>query len=498
MTAPAFVAVLEGASDTKRIDALETVHPEYAARSDAWQVLLDAYEGAGGFLDGTYLWPYGAETDNNYTKRKQMARYHNYVSALVDLYVRYVFTQGVKRTTTSQEYGDWTRDVDGAGTSLDTLLKRAVAMALANSHAGILIDRTPDAPAGPSKADERARTIAVLYAATSILDWRMSPEGLKGVKLRESVKTPGIVEAMPDGAEAFQFLLWDTEGWARYDRKGELLNADTPNLDMVPLVTVRPLPSITSNFLGRSLVGNANVVKALFNRASEEDEVLRRQSFSLLTVEVDPATGDVEGAKTALGSSIGTATAIVVPGKIDYKTPDQTVTEGIRASMSNLVQELYRSAHVRFRRDSLGAETAEAIRLQWSELNEMLQGVARNLETVEKQIARAWFAWASPSPDAAKAAYEKAEVEAVYPTEFFLDDLMTDLEAWGEAIRLDLGETMTKRIKKRAVRRLEPEMPLDDLQKIDAEIDAQEDVMLPEKVAVPPEVPPQDGEEPVA
>jgi hypothetical protein len=269
-------------------------------------------------------------------------------------------------------------------------------------------------------------------------------------------------------------LIWDREGWARYDDNGALLAADVPDIGLVPLVILRPKPSHCSAMLGRALVNNAKVLQALFNRASEEDEVLRSQAFSLLTVSVDK-DGSVEDARASLGGTIGAAKAVVVKGTIDYKTPDQEVPRTIRDNMSYLVQEIYRMAHVRMRHEGLQTESGESIRLQYTELNEMLQGFAKSLAQAELEIGRAWFAWMHPTPEAAQQAFDAAEVEASYPDEFFLDALMSDLEAWAEALRMNLGPTMAKRIKKRAARRIEPQMPSEEMAKVDAEIDGQKD-----------------------
>ena len=48
---------------------------------------------------------------------------------------------------------------------------------------------------------------------------------------------------------------------------------------------------------------------------------------------------------------------------------------------------------------------------------------------------------------------------------------MVDLEAWAEALRMDLGPTMAKKLKKTTVRRLDPDIPADELAVIDAELD---------------------------
>jgi hypothetical protein len=467
---PAFAQRILSEKDDDRRAMLEAEHPSYVEHVDSWSVQLDAFEGDGGFLNGGYLWPYPSEDPDDYLKRQKMARYHNYVETLVDLYVRFMFTQGVRRTSKSDDFNAWTENVDGAGTPLNEYLKRFAAIALVNGHCGTLIDKTADEPTGPAKADEKARVFATIFPATTIVDWRHERNELVAVKLAEAAPDTDILDPK-EGDDAEQILIWDREGWARFDAKGELISADVPGLALVPLVILRPKPSTLSAMLGRALVSNINIVRALFNRASEEDEVLREQAFSMLVVNVPP-DGDVNRAREQLGTAKGAAKALVVQGEADYKTPDQAVPGAIRENIAYLVQELYRAAHMRFKRDSLTAETAEAIRLQHQELNEMLQGFARALAQAEKEIARAWFAWNSPTPEQAQAAFEAAEVEAKYPEEFFLEELLSELEAWAEAIRMDLGDTMTRRIKKRVVRRVEPDMPVDELTKIDAEIDA--------------------------
>jgi hypothetical protein len=467
---PDFAQRLRAQTEDERKDALKTTHADYDIHVSSWSTQLDAFEGGGGFLNGDYIWPFPSESEGDFDKRQKMARYHNYVETLVDLYVRFMYTQGVKRTSSNEDYNAWTEDVDGAGTSLTEYLKRFAAVSLVNGHGGTLIDKTPEEATGPSKADEKARVFVTLFPATSIVDWRFDRNTLVGVKLIEAAPDTDLIAAK-DADESEQWLLWDTEGWARFKANSDLISGDVPNLGLVPLIILRPKPSTLSLMLGRALVPNANVVKALFNRSSEEDHVLRSQAFSQLVVNV-PADGDVNRAREQLGTTMGAAKALVAQGDIKYITPDQSVPGAIRENISYLVQEIYRAAHMRFRRDSLASETAEAIRLQYAELNEMLQGFAKALAQAEKDIARAWFAWMHPTPDAAQKAFDAAQVQAEYPDEFFLDALMTELEAWAEAIRMDLGDTMTRRIKKRAVRRIEPDMPIEELEAIDKEIDA--------------------------
>jgi hypothetical protein len=466
---PQFAAPLANDSDQAK-EVVESRHAEYESHHGSWEILLDAFEGDGGFLDGEYIWPFPREDADNFEERQQMARYHNYLESLVDLYVRFMFTQGVSRESKSDDLNAWLEDTDGHGQTMTDLMKRFLALALVSGHAGTLVDKTADEPSGPTKAEEKGRVVASVFTALAIADWRTKRGVLQAVKLIESAEPVGIAEPAPEDDDAIQYLLWDAEGWARFDAKGKLIDGGTPGLGAVPFVVLRPKPSHRSDMLGRPLISNANVVRAHFNRCSEEDQVLRDNAFSVLTVSV-PSDGNVDQAKTDLGNRIGSARALVVKGTIDYATPDQQVPASIRENSAYLVREMYRAAHIRFQRDGLSAESGDSIRLQYTELNEMLQGLGGALAASERAIARHFFAWQSPDEATAQQAFEDAAFEVTYPDEFFLDDLMTDLEAWAEAIRMDLGPTMNARIKRKAVRRIDRDIPIKELDKIDKEID---------------------------
>ena len=58
---PRFVEVLRGLPDDVRKLELSRAHAEYSAHLQSWQILLDAFEANGGFLDGSYLWPYARD-----------------------------------------------------------------------------------------------------------------------------------------------------------------------------------------------------------------------------------------------------------------------------------------------------------------------------------------------------------------------------------------------------------------------------------------------------
>jgi hypothetical protein len=127
---------------------------------------------------------------------------------------------------------------------------------------------------------------------------------------------------------------------------------------------------------------------------------------------------------------------------------------------------------VRFQDSGLQRESADSIRLSFSELNEALQGIAAGMAQAEREIVRAYYAWTTPTPEAAQAAYDAAEFEVEYPQEFFEDDLKLEVEAAAEAIRLGLGQTMETKIKLGICQSIDPNLSADDLKTVEDEITA--------------------------
>lgn len=467
-----------GDDQAARQALLEQTHPLYTDLAPGWRTLLDAFEGIGGFRDGEYLWQYANETEKEYTARKAVARYHNFAKSLVNIYVRHVFRQGVTREVKGHdELQAWWKDVDGAGTPVDDLMKRAARLALSAGHSGVLTDKTTDTPAGPSLADDRGRILASIFPAPSILDWRTHAGRLTGVKLREGASPAAITDPVPTGDDATQYLLWDEQGWARFTHDGQPIAASAGDLQMpVPLAIVRPEPSAEHPFLGQSLLGDPNVFKALYNRCSEQDEVARDQAFSILVVSVPSGekgggSEAVARAKRQLGNDIGTTRAIVVEGTVSYEAADMGVLEAIGTLIDFLIREIYRAAHVRWEMDSADAQSADAIRLQHTELNEMLANLAAELTRVEREMVRAWFYWKFPAANAQQQ-FDDANVVIKYPNEFFIADLVAELEKWAKAIGMELGLTFEHWAKKRVVDQLAPDLPPDLKETIYGEIDA--------------------------
>lgn len=477
-SANALAVQLGALTEEQRKDALEHTHPHYDAHADSYRLLLDAYEGSGGFMDGDYLHRYPNEVEGDFNNRKAQVRYHNYYRALVNIYVRHVFRATINREAKQlPELEAWWTNVDGAGTSINQFMMRGAKLALAAGLAGALVDKEPTPPTGPSMADETAKVIASWFAAPTIVDWDLRAGELIAVKLLEAKPRASILDPVEEGDESAQTLIWTEDAWVRMDSDAEVIaqSGDAgANVDMVPLAIVRPDPSSEHPFLGHGLGGDGKVFQALLNRCSEEDEVLRSQAFSVLTVDVGK-DGDVNAAKTQIGNDIGTTRALVLQGAADYITPDMGAPEQIRTNIEFLIREIYRMAHVKYARDSADSESADSIRLQHTELNEMLASLATVLQDTEKQMALFWYAWTHPGDKATvEADFAALEVTIQYSHEFFIADLMEELDKWAQAVKFDLGLEFEHYAKKRVLEQIAPGLDEPTKEKIHAEIEGME------------------------
>jgi hypothetical protein len=465
--------------ETARKTLSEQTHPAYQSHVSRWQIQLDAYDGEGGFLDGSYIWQFPRETtgtQGEYGKRQEQARYHNYAATLVDFYTRKIFGgSGVARECSDEGLTAWWADVDGARTGMSDFLRAALAKALAVGHVGVLADKTREAPSGPAKADEKARVFLATYLPTAMLDWRVTrDEEIVSVKLKEAVPSQDLLAAT--NGDEYQLLLWDRDEWVRVPLDDAAIERMDHGLGRVPLTVLRPFRSSRWPLIGRSLLGDANIIKALYNRASEEDEVLRDQAFSLFVVNL-PASGevDIEKAKTALGGEVGATRAVFAYGGAQYVTADMSVPKTVRENQQFLIRELYRMAHIPFEDDSREAEAADSIRLQHEELEDVLKGVSAECHRVELELAKLYFAWTSASPEAAEAAFENAKVKITYDQEFFSGDPKAEIEVLTLSARAVQSPTFGKLIQKRIVDDVIGEIDQPTRKKIDDEIDAAEE-----------------------
>lgn len=482
-------------------------HPAYTQWAPDWQRLLDCYEGAGGFQDATrpYLYAHPREWLDHSTKivseenptgkwvsnpsprrpspkltsRRKIARYENIAGTLIDQLKAALFRKEPTRTFDAEIPDDhplrlfW-KDADGAGRSIDSVMQDAWTAAAVFGHMVFYADRKGDS--GPTRADQ-APVIARSYTPLDLIDWLTDDVGqLTAVRLLEAAPRTSFKD--PANAILSQVRDVDAEGWSVMPvaQKGsKWVPADVPpetgthGFGVLPVTVLyarrRPLlPTI-----GRSVLGDPALYIDLYNLTSEVRELLRNQTFAMLNIPLGQ-DGSIEREMSLLGETAGTQNVLFSSQAAGYVSPEGTNVEVYHEHIDRLIRLIYRLAVVGWEGDSRDAESADSRKLKKEDLHQMLSGYAHECEQVERALAQlvyrahygaSWETqWAADEPSIS------------YSRDFDVTGLLDELEAVTQGMALELGETATREMKKRAVPKLLPNLPKQTLAQIEEEIEA--------------------------
>lgn len=476
--------------------------------ADIWQRLLDCYEGAGGFQDTSrpYLYAHPREWLDHSTKivsednptgkwvsnpnprrpspkltsRRKIARYENIAGTLIDQLKAALFRKEPTRSFEKAGIPDdhplrafWA-DADGTGRGIDPVLQDGWTAAAVFGHMVFYADRKGES--GPTRADQ-APVIARAYTPLDLIDWLTDDVGqLTAVRLLEAAPRTSFKE--PATAVLSQVRDVDADGWSLLpvaQKAGKWIpstaapETGTHGFGVLPVVVLyarrRPLlPTI-----GRSVLGDPALYIDLYNLTSEVRELLRNQTFAMLNIPLGQ-DGSIEREMSLLGETAGTQNVLFSSQPAGYVSPEGTNVEVYHEHIDRLIRLIYRLAVVGWEGDSKDAESADSRKLKKEDLHQMLSGYAQECEQVERALAQlvyrahygaSWETqWAADAPSIS------------YSRDFDVTGLLDELEAVTQGMALELGETATREMKKRAVPKLLPNLPKQTLAQIEQEIEA--------------------------
>ena len=68
---------------------------------EQWQLIDEAYNGTGGFIDGEHLNQYPRESDEKFKTRQEVAYYPNITASKIKRYMGYMFKKSASRNRAS-------------------------------------------------------------------------------------------------------------------------------------------------------------------------------------------------------------------------------------------------------------------------------------------------------------------------------------------------------------------------------------------------------------
>ena len=398
------------------------------------QLLEDAYFGTGGFefslpasgvriidpeavpasLVFSYLIRHMRETSTKFNARVTLANYLNYMAPVVDSHVQPLFRRDATRTGTSSSQPLWDAfqaDADGSGQSLEDVMSEAASPAKRDGIHTLVVTAPPEKPGTVAEAIDKRPYIYGVHAL-DIVD-------LKRDKKRNIVSVSHLETVEGEKDPVIRTIT--STGWAVQRDSGDVIESGafaTP-YKTAPVVELSPGLMVRGHMLPRSeFVAIARCCHRLFNLCSELDEIIRNQTFSVLTYPAKEVDDLTLGTNNVLGydPEYKMEPAFIAPPD----GPAKIVME----QFDRLVREIYRMSLLTHQTGSTSKTGTQnlpsglALKIDRESLDTALSEFATVLEKAETEIANIWAWWTG----------ETITYEVAYPRDFTLQDMAAELQ----------------------------------------------------------------------
>lgn len=423
-----------------------------------YKFLLDAYNGTGGFKDGSYLVSHPRETPEKYNARKNLAYYLNYVAPVVNSHVNPVFRKEPERAWEENLlFSTFMEDVDTLGTSINRFMKRAGFIAKLHAVAFIVIDNVQEQPGNMSDViKQRALPYAYIIKPSQVIGYKTNKAG-KLIEFSYTVNTDSNVNNQTTETWKWTNTTWSCQ-YANGDKK-----EGKHYLNRLPVVPFYARPYEPGNVLPQSEFFNiAKTNKRLYNLCSEIDELIRNQAFNILIYPADASQTPEEVKEITVGTENVMSYNGELSGKPEFIAPSAEPLQQLRDERKDLIVEIYRMAELSH---VTGVETKNSgVAKQWDfeNTNQVLSDFALNAEEVEREIARVFELWTNTD----------VGYYCKYSDDFGIVDVSAALDEVSKALDLDIGGQFNVETKKKAVAVYLNDLPEDRYDAVVDDIDA--------------------------
>ncbi len=338
-----------------------------------WEFANEAYEGSGGFLTGEYIDKYPRESDEKYEERQKIAYYTNIFASKINRYIGYLFKQTPTRNSSNNLIRIIFDDVDNRGNSIDVFMSNFAKHAKVRGVNLLLVDMPKNIPATLAEQIQ-ARSLPYF---TEIVPERLVAFKLDNTGKFEYVAFSDVIDnstmQKQDIKEVIRY--YDKQSWKILDAEdtNKVIESGEHNLGVCPVLIF----SETGEF---PAIGEftqiAHLAKRHYNLQSELDEILRGQTFSILTLNADTAS-DVE-------VKLSTDNAIIYGkefNKPEYIAPPAAPAEIYQQKIKDIEAQIDKIAFDVSTNES--KESGIALDIKFQGLNASLSNFALRLEDLE-------------------------------------------------------------------------------------------------------------------
>ena len=420
-------------------------------KQDLYKLLRDAYNGEGGFLDGSYLEQHPREASEKYEMRKRLAYYLNYTKPCLDAHVSPIFkTLAVRDYKGSGEkiWATFAKDVNFLDEPIEKLMKKAAYSAKLNGVAFIVMDKVVDAEAN-SLADLEQNRNALPYAyvvdALSVKEVVLDRFG-RIIKFVYNEKDEDTKAVTP--AERTMTI----DGWSLKNSKG--VYKGEWNIGCVPVIALYSKEHNTQDvFPPSEFTSIAKTNLAIFNMCSWLNDILINQTFSVL---IYPGNNGDE-------ITLGTNNALSYPPESSHApsfiAPPSDPANVLIGQIANLQQEIYRMAVVVNVTGSSRQQSGYAKAWDYEATNQLLSDFADAVESAERKLARLFCLWTGT----------ELEYKVNYPSDFKISEVEQELANAEIAKGLNFGDGFNVEVFKRVLTAYLPELMAEDFDRLVAD-----------------------------
>lgn len=404
--------------------------PKYRRR---YTLLAEALDGVGGFkptatleqvngravyqLQGpTHLVRYPREDEGKFGARNRLATYENHLRSACDRFVGFLARKRPRRDKADAPLVTlFLEDADLRGNHLDRFLVSLATQLRARGTMLVVIDKTEGQAPQDLAAQQQRRAVPYVRTAApeDVIAWRMDYLGARFEEITLAARE-WWADKLIDVERTYTASGWEV----RKADGGQVLASGTHPFGECPVL------GVTETGSPFPLLGKyeqiAELSVRLFNARSELDEILRGQTFSLLTLQVPPEHTSGFNA-SEIAATIGTHSMLVHSGaQPDFIAPDAgpgkvylAVIEQLREAIARVAMEDTNSPS-KFATQESGA----ARRMRFDAMNAELVAFSMQLQQVERRIWRLFH----------RALGTEDRVEVQWPTDYNLADSTTELD----------------------------------------------------------------------
>lgn len=366
-----------------------------------FQIIADALTSSGGFNTGDYLVQYPRESDDKFDRRKAIAWYANALRPACQRFAGYLTKRPPQRQVTQPSLTAFLDACDWQDNSLDVFWSGFMLDAKARGSMLLLVDM-------PAEGMETDRTWPAL---TAIAPERVTKYGLDA---RGQLATLSFTDTQTvEGQDVTVERVYDTKGW-RVMQGQKVLAQGQYELGVCPVL------AFTESGLFPALGEFATIAglsKRLYNLRSELDEILRAQTFSLLTYKVPADRYPLD--LGAVAQTIGTHNLLqTFPDGAEFIAPPEgpaRIYLDVIAQVEGLIRQ---AALIVDLPSSNSQESGVALQLRFQALNASLVHFARRMEDFERRVWGLVGLWLGIEP----------QVSVMWGADFSLADLKTEIE----------------------------------------------------------------------